>query len=170
MLSCLFIAALWASAGKGLISWLACVWCLHVFCHFLILCPGSGVVLDCVDFWTLPSYLLLLFCQSTWPRGYKFVPCSFQLSTKFILLINVKMPSLVGILTFMSMINTSSERLNAINFFICRYFSFYKQLKFRAQLSWAWNIFYTLGACLPISRVKKVRLIIHNTNHKSMCL
>ena len=35
---------------------------------------------------------------------------STQLSTKFILLINVKMPTIVGILTFISMINTTSER------------------------------------------------------------
>ena len=35
----------------------------------------------------------------------KLVPCSTQLSTKFILLINVKMPKIVGILTFISMIN-----------------------------------------------------------------
>ena len=60
---------------------------------------------------------------------------STQLSTKFILLLNVKMPTIVGILTFISMINTTSERLKAINFFICRYFSVYEQLKFRAQLS-----------------------------------
>ena len=55
--------------------------------------------------------------------------------TKFILLINVKMPTIVGILTFICMINTTSERLKARNFFICRYFSFYEQMKFRAQLS-----------------------------------
>ena len=30
---------------------------------------------------------------------------------EFILLINVKMPTIVGILTFISMINTTSERL-----------------------------------------------------------
>ena len=60
---------------------------------------------------------------------------STQLSTKFILLINVKMPTIVGILTLMSMINTTSERLKARNFFICRYFSFYEQLKFHAQLN-----------------------------------
>ena len=60
--------------------------------------------------------------------------CSTQLSTKFILLINVKMPTIVGILTFISMINATSERLKAINFFICQYFSFYEQLKFHAQL------------------------------------
>ena len=34
-----------------------------------------------------------------------------QLSTKFIVLINVKMQTIVGILTFISMINTISERL-----------------------------------------------------------
>ena len=60
---------------------------------------------------------------------------STQLSTKFILLINVKMPTIVGILTFMSRINTTPERLKARNFFICGYFSFYEQLKFHAQLS-----------------------------------
>ena len=59
--------------------------------------------------------------------------CSTQLSTKFILLINVKMPTIVGILTFISMINTTFERFKARNFFIYRYFSFYEQLKFCAQ-------------------------------------
>ena len=33
------------------------------------------------------------------------------------------------------MINTTSERLKARNFFICQYFTFYEQLEFRAQLS-----------------------------------
>ena len=43
-----------------------------------------------------------------------------------------------GILTFIIMINTTPERLQASNFFICQYFSFYEQLKFRgAQLMWA---------------------------------
>ena len=58
-----------------------------------------------------------------------------QLSSKFILLINVKMPTIVGILTFISMINTTSGRLKARNVFICRCFSLYEQLKFRAKLS-----------------------------------
>ena len=51
--------------------------------------------------------------------------CSTQLFSKFILLINVKMPTIVGILTFISMINATSERLKARRFFICRYLSFY---------------------------------------------
>ena len=69
------------------------------------------------------------------PMVIKLFSYSTQLSTKFILLINVKMPTIVGILTFISMIDTTSERLKAENFFSCRYFSFYDQLKFRAQLS-----------------------------------
>ena len=31
MLSCLFNAALWSPAGKGLTSWLSCVWCFVTF-------------------------------------------------------------------------------------------------------------------------------------------
>ena len=57
---------------------------------------------------------------------------STQLSTKFILFINVKMQTIVGILTLLSTINTTYERLKARYFFIL---SFYKQLKCRAQLS-----------------------------------
>ena len=59
------------------------------------------------------------------------------LSTKFILLINVKMPTIVCILTFISMINAFSERLKARNFFIFSVFEFFKQLKFFALLSLA---------------------------------
>ena len=76
-------------------------------------------------------------CIKPGPEVIKRFPCSTQLSTKIILLINVKMPTIVGILTLISMINTASESLKAINSFICRYFSFYEKLKFRAQLSCA---------------------------------
>ena len=69
------------------------------------------------------------------PHVIKLFSYSTQLSTKFVLLINVKMPTIVGILTLISMINTTSERLKARNFFICRYFSVYEQLKFHAQLT-----------------------------------
>ena len=43
------------------------------------------------------------------PEVIKLLSYSTQLSTTFILLINVKMPTIVGILTFISMINTISE-------------------------------------------------------------
>ena len=54
-----------------------------------------------------------LFGASQVPRLY-FFSCSTQLSKKFILRINVKIPTIVGILT---LINTTSERLKARNFF-----------------------------------------------------
>ena len=53
--------------------------------------------------------LLLLGWLVQAPRLHNF----FQLSTKFTLLINVKMPTIVDILTFISMVNTTSERLKA---------------------------------------------------------
>ena len=56
--------------------------------------------------------------------------CSTQLSTEFIVL-----KKRLKCQQFISMINTTSERLKAKNFFICWYFSFYEQLKFHAQLS-----------------------------------
>ena len=49
VLSCLFIAALWSLSGKGLTSRLSCMRCCIVFCHFPMWCPGSGVLLDCID-------------------------------------------------------------------------------------------------------------------------
>ena len=52
------------------------------------------------------------------------------LSTKFILLTNVKMPTAVGILTFISRINTTSESLKER-----KIPSFYEHLKFHAHLS-----------------------------------
>ena len=40
------------------------------------------------------------------PRGYKTFSCSSQLSMTFFLLTNVKMPTIVGILTFMTRKNS----------------------------------------------------------------
>ena len=59
----------------------------------------------------------------------KLVSCSTQLSMKCIMLINVKMPTIVGILTFISMINTTFESLKARIVLIFPYFSFDEQLK-----------------------------------------
>ena len=52
-----------------------------------------------------------------------------------IMLINVKMPLIVGILTFISMLNATSESLKARKVSILQQFSFYEQLKFHVQLS-----------------------------------
>ena len=77
----------------------------------------------------------IILLNKSGPEVTNLFSCSTQLSMKFILLINVKMPTIVGILTFIGMINTTSERHKARNFVIFQYFSFYEQLKFRAQLS-----------------------------------
>ena len=47
------------------------------------------------------------------PEVTKLFACSSQLNTKFILLINVKMLTFVGILTFISMINILGQKRNA---------------------------------------------------------
>ena len=44
-----------------------------------------------------------------WPLSYKTFLCSTELSMKFIILINVKMPTIVGNLTFISRITTTAE-------------------------------------------------------------
>ena len=77
------------------------------------------------------------------PEAIKLFSCSTQLSIKFIMLINIKMPTIVGILAFISIINKTSESLKARKVFIFKHFSFY-ELKFHAQLSRAWKKFYNL--------------------------
>ena len=63
----------------------------------------------------------------------KLFSCSTQLSMKFILLMNVKLPTIVGILIFMDMIK--SEHLKARHVFDFKHFSFYEHLKIHASLS-----------------------------------
>ena len=66
-----------------------------------------GPVLPCVVSLSKTFYPLSI----TGPEVIKLFSYSTQLSTKIILLINVKMPTIVGILKFISMINTTSETL-----------------------------------------------------------
>ena len=77
------------------------------------------------------SILLATFAASitkTGPDLIKLCLSSTQLSIKFIMLINVKMPTIVGILTFISMINKISESLKARKVFSFQHFSFYSVL------------------------------------------
>ena len=48
---------------------------------------------------------------------------------------NVKMSTIVDILTFINMINTKYENLKATKAFTFQHFSFYEQLKFHFLLS-----------------------------------
>ena len=52
----LFICASWSPAGKGLTSWLSFV-VSSVSLSLSHWYPGSGVVLDCIDSWSLQPYL-----------------------------------------------------------------------------------------------------------------
>ena len=70
-------------------------------------------------------------CCASGPKVIKLVSCSSQLRLKFILLINVKMPTIVGILTFI----TSFGGLNLKFQFIWTISSFYELFKIYAQLS-----------------------------------
>ena len=77
---------------------------------------------DLTKRWTKLRFLLfetlivsLKIIQRSGPEVIKLFPCSTQLSTKVNFLINVKMPSIVGILTSISMINATSGRLKARN-------------------------------------------------------
>ena len=57
-------------------------------------------------------------------RLKKLSSCSTQLNTRLIILISIKMPTFVEILTFISMINTTSESLKAKQVLIVQHFSF----------------------------------------------
>ena len=69
---------------------------------------------------------------------------------KFILLINVKMPTIVGILTLMGRINSIliAEKQDKYHLELFQHFSFYEQLKFHTQLRWAWKKSNNPGASL----------------------
>ena len=62
----LFICALWSPAGKGLTSLLSFV-VSAVSLSLSHLYPGSGVVLDCIDSFSLHPYLLFLSLQNIRP-------------------------------------------------------------------------------------------------------
>ena len=72
--------------------------------------------------------------QHSGPEVVLLFQCPTQLSTKFILLINIKMPTIVGILTFISMINTTYECSKARKSVFCGILVFMSSLNF--VLSW----------------------------------
>ena len=69
------------------------------------------------------------------PEVIKLISCSARLRLKFILLINVKMPTIVGILTFMRRINYQLLSIEPEFSTDYNYFNINEQLKFHAQMS-----------------------------------
>ena len=73
----LFISALWSPAGKGLTSWLSFV-VSTVSLSLSHWYPGSGVVLDCINSWSLHPYLpyKLHKLDTMWAFGTEKCLCS----------------------------------------------------------------------------------------------
>ena len=86
--------------------------------------------------------------KEVWPLGYKNISCSTQLRRKFFLLINVKMPTIVGILTFLSRKkNNSIQGLSEPEkSLISLYFYPYEHLKLSCSAELGMTIVYNLWA------------------------
>ena len=97
------------------------------------------------------------------PKVIKCFSCSTQLSTKFILLINVKMPTIVGILTFVSMHRSVWTIENSLLFSILVFINSRNFVP-----SWVWNSFITLGPGLQL-RVPNRKIIFLFLNQNVGC-
>ena len=76
---------------------------------------GLSAVYNCGISWSYSLFLVAIFRSG--PEVIKLASYSIQLCTKLTLLINVKMPTIFGILTFIIMIKTISERLKYLSVF-----------------------------------------------------
>ena len=85
-------------------------------------------------------------CGNTTWWSYNFFSYFTQLSMKFTLLINDKMPTIVGILTIISRINTTFKSFQAEKIEFFQYFSFISSWNYK--LSWAWKKFDNIGTYL----------------------
>ena len=81
------------------------------YCFFFI-CTMMGQASDSMTTWVKTFicwlWLILAFARHGSTSGILF-SCSTKLSMKLIILINVKMPTMVGILTFISMLNATNK-------------------------------------------------------------
>ena len=133
---------------------------LHICCTFVVCMQQNQNFLQ----WGQQCYVAILFILLVQQRE---MPVTYD-SQKCIHLVPLEQwdkITIVGILTFISRINTTSERLEARNFFICRCFSFSEQFKFLAQLSWAWKNFYNLGAGPLDKSVINKKYFINQSKH-----
>ena len=81
--------------------------------NFLVLSGHFTVFLVTFLVWHFFAEEERILLERPGPEVIKLFSCSTQLSITFIEIINVKMPTMVGILTIISMINTTSESLKA---------------------------------------------------------
>ena len=76
---CTSVVCLWSPAGKGLTSWLR-LWCPSVSLSLSHWYPGSGVILDCIDSYSLHPCLLLLFYSPQKSIFFIYLKCTFSQS------------------------------------------------------------------------------------------
>ena len=81
---------------------------VHILAKQYKMTRGQKLTTGLLQYTYMWATMALKTC-TTWPQGYKYFHA--QLRMKFILLINVKMPTIVGILTCISRINTAYESL-----------------------------------------------------------
>ena len=86
---------------------------------------------DCRSYKTLVSCVM----QRSGPQVIQLFSCSTQFSMKFFLLVNVEMPTIVGISTFKSRKNSILGLYKPEKCLIFLYFHTYEHLKFHAQQS-----------------------------------
>ena len=101
-----------------------CFICIHVDNDLLLLSNFSFIQIE-------PAYYKSK--KNTAPEFLKLISCSTHQSMAFIQLINVKMPTIVGILTFISRINTTSKSFKARK--KLHHYAFYEHLKFCVRMS-----------------------------------
>ena len=92
-----------------------------------------------------------------------FFHCSTQLSMEFIMPINVKMPTIVGILTFISMINTPSDSLKP-KVFIFQDFIILWAVEISCSVELSMKKFYILRARLNSIQADKLYWLKPNTS------
>ena len=138
-------SSLLCDAGKGLTSWLSFV-IFYYFCHFPMWYPGSGVVFDCFDSWSLPSFLL----------SSCFYHCFLQLIMKFHLLRKQKLWKIITLLAFKLSV-VFIMLINVTNANNRWHFDIYGNNKFHAQLIWVW-FFYNFKVRFSLISINVWRL------------
>ena len=99
--------------------------------HWLFELKEVELWLTHVGFGTYPLNVHADVSSVTRPRGYKLFNSQLNcMSTIFIMHINVKMPTIVGILKFINMMNASLDNMKARKFFIFQHFVFMSSCNF----------------------------------------
>ena len=112
-----------------------------------------------------PQEVYVVYGGKPGPEVIKLFSCSTQLSIKFFLFINVKMSTIVGILTIMNRKNSILDLSEPKKCWVYWYFYTYEHLKFHAQLSWAWKKFYNLGARIAFSGLPNINILCNLRLH-----